>query len=302
MVRTAIKGVLIAGLAGLCLGAQAQTLFACEPEWAVLAKLLMPQAQVSVATTPLQDPHHIEARPALIAQLRLADMALCTGAGLEEGWWPVLQQKSGNPKVQNGQPGMFWATEGQALIGRQTSSGSPFEGDVHPQGNPHIHGNPQRLLQVTQAMAHRMSQLWPAQATAIEQRQRAFETRWQTQLERWQRSAAPLKGASVASQHTHFAYVWEWLGIRQVLDLEPKPGLSPTPTHLQQVSQQLRALPTPVLGLALASHQDPRAARWLGQQMPGLAIWIWPATVPPNGEDALVQWFDAMLTDLRGKP
>jgi zinc/manganese transport system substrate-binding protein len=303
MVHTVTKIFSLIGLLAVGLGAQAQMLFACEPEWAALAKVLMPQARVSAATTPLQDPHHIEARPALIAQMRMADMALCTGAGLEEGWLPVLQQKSGNSRLQNGQPGMFWASEGQALIGRQTATGSPFEGDVHPQGNPHIHANPHRLLQVSQSLAVRMAQLWPEQASAIEQRQREFEVRWQVHLSRWQLQAAPIRGASVAAQHTHFAYVWEWLGIRQVADLEPKPGLSPTPAHLQLVAQQLRARQPDVLGLALASHQDARAARWIGQHVPGLRVWIWPATVSPSGEDELVRWFDAMLADLtRAKP
>jgi zinc/manganese transport system substrate-binding protein len=298
MVRTVTKFFLSWALLAGSLGTQAQTLFACEPEWATLAKVLMPQAQVASATTPMQDPHHIEARPALIAQLRRADMVLCTGAGLEEGWLPVLQQKSGNARVQNGQPGMFWATEGQTLIGRQSATGSPFEGDVHPQGNPHIHANPKRLLQVAQALALRMGQLWPEQAEAIEQRRQAFELRWQAHLSRWQRQAFPLRGAAVAAQHTHFAYVWEWLELQQVADLEPKPGLSPTPAHLQQVAQQLRTRQPAVLGLALASHQDLRAARWIGQQIPGLTVWVWPATVAAGGEEDLVRWYDAMLNDL----
>ena len=72
-------------LYGLASWAQAQVLFACEPEWAALAQVLMPQARVHIATLPTQDPHHIEARPALIAQMRNADMALCTGAALEIG-------------------------------------------------------------------------------------------------------------------------------------------------------------------------------------------------------------------------
>jgi zinc/manganese transport system substrate-binding protein len=287
-------------LSGVCTHAQA--LFACEPEWAALARVLLPQAQIAVATSPLQDPHHIEARPALIAQLRNAEMALCSGAGLEDGWMPVLQQKSGNARVQNGQPGMFWATEGQSLIGRQAASGSPFEGDVHPEGNPHIHANPQRLLQAAQALATRMAKVWPAHGPAIEQRLREFEGRWLTHISRWQQSAAPLRGAKVAAQHTHFAYLFEWLGLQQVADLEPKPGLSPTPAHLQRLAQQWVAMRPPLRGLAVASHQDPRAARWMGQQVPGLTVWVWPATVTAGGEEDLVRWFDALLADLTRAP
>jgi zinc/manganese transport system substrate-binding protein len=297
-VRILSKALLLASALAFAGSCAAQTIFACEPEWAALAQVLLPQARIHVATTHLQDPHHIEARPALIAQVRAADLALCTGAALEEGWLPVLQQKSGNPKIQNGQAGLFWATQGQNLLDRRPVTGSPFEGDVHPDGNPHIHANPQRLLQVAQAMAQRMTQLWPEQGPAIGQRLREFEARWQARIDTWQKRATALRGKTVATQHSYFTYLWEWLGIRPVADLEPKPGLSPTPAHLQQVLKQLQTATPPVLGLAVASHQDPRAARFISQALPTLPVWTWTSTAPQASETGLAQWFDAMLADL----
>src|SRR4030067_2815744 len=45
--------------------------FACEPEWAALVQELGgAQVTVASATTALQDPHHIEARPRLIGEAR----------------------------------------------------------------------------------------------------------------------------------------------------------------------------------------------------------------------------------------
>ncbi|MFN5701189.1 MAG: metal ABC transporter solute-binding protein, Zn/Mn family, partial [Betaproteobacteria bacterium] len=116
--------------------------FTCEPEWAALVLELMPQAQVFWATTALQDPHHIEARPALIAQLRKADLAVCTGAGIEEGWLPALQQRAANPKVQDGALGMFYAAQTVSLIDPRAATLNPFAGDIHPGGNPHLHADP----------------------------------------------------------------------------------------------------------------------------------------------------------------
>ena len=85
--------------------------FACEPEWGALATALGGgDVDVYTATTGLQDPHQIQARPALISRLRNADIAVCTGAELEIGWLPLLQTQSGNPKIQTGQPGYFEAS------------------------------------------------------------------------------------------------------------------------------------------------------------------------------------------------
>ena len=85
---------------------------ACEPEWGALAQELGGNlVEVSVATTAMQDPHQVQAKPSLIARTRNADLVVCTGAELEIGWLPVLLQQAGNPKVQPGQPGNFAAAD-----------------------------------------------------------------------------------------------------------------------------------------------------------------------------------------------
>jgi len=107
MLIKALSGALIALWLLGSTQAKAITVFACEPEWAALTKALMPEAIVRSATTHLQDPHHIEARPSLIAQLRGADFAICTGAELEAGWLPMLQERAGNPRLSRPFPAMF---------------------------------------------------------------------------------------------------------------------------------------------------------------------------------------------------
>lgn len=279
--------------------APAQTIFACEPEWAALTRELLPEARLHVATHAQQDPHHIEARPALIAQLRAADAAICTGAALEAGWLPTLQQRAGNPRVQPGAPGLFFAAGAVGLIDAQPGAvAHPFAGDVHAEGNPHLHADPQRLAQVAQAWGTRLQQLFPAQAAAIAQRQASFDTRWQARTAAWQQRAAPLRGLPVAAQHTSYAYLWRWLGITPVADLEPKPGLSPTPGHLQRLLDQLRDR-TPA-AIVITRYQDPRAARWLSQQLGGrVPVLQLPATVDdPDAPDALGRWFDQLLDAL----
>ena len=78
---------------------------ACEPEWAALAREIGgDKLNVSSATTAAQDPHHIEARPSLIARMRSADLIACTGMELEIGWLPVLIRQSGNARLAPGSP------------------------------------------------------------------------------------------------------------------------------------------------------------------------------------------------------
>src|SRR5438067_1860710 len=120
----------------------ALNVLACEPEWAALAtELGGDKVKASSATTALQDPHRIEARPSLIARTRNADLLVCTGLELEVGWLPVLLQQSGNAKLLPGQPGYF---EAGMLVPRLEvpTRLDRTEGDVHAAGNPHIQLDP----------------------------------------------------------------------------------------------------------------------------------------------------------------
>src|SRR3954462_15905033 len=100
----------------------ALNVFASTPEWGSLAKELGgDKANVYVASTALQDPHRIEARPGLIARARSADLIVCHGAQLEIGWLPLVQQQSGNPKIQSGQPGSFEPASALPLIEKPSS-------------------------------------------------------------------------------------------------------------------------------------------------------------------------------------
>src|SRR5213594_4687076 len=123
----------------------ALNVFACEPEWGALAQELGgDKVSVYSATTALQDPHRIEARPSLIARARSADLMVCTGAELEIGWVPLVQTQSGNPKIQAGQPGYFEAAGVVALLEKPTRLDRSM-GDIHAAGNPHIHLDPRNI-------------------------------------------------------------------------------------------------------------------------------------------------------------
>ncbi len=296
--RTVSGTSLFVMLGGLMAGpAAAFTVFACEPEWAALTRVMLPDARVHVATHSSQDPHHIEARPALIAQLRQADLAVCTGASLEAGWLPMLLQRSGNARVQD----VLFASDHVNMIDPQPGAiGTPWAGDVHAEGNPHVHLDPRNLLLVANALAARLQVQIPAQKAAIEQRRAAFEVRWKSQLTQWQQRAMPLRGRQVAAQHTTFGYLWDWLGIKQTADLEPKPGMAPTPGHLQRLLAGLQAKPP--MAVVVASYQDARPGKWLTAQLGiGVPLLVLPATLAEDADaEGLIRWMDSLLSSLLG--
>ncbi len=241
----------------------ALSVFACEPEWAALAREVGGGlVKVVSATTGMQDPHHIQARPSLIARIRKADFVICTGAGLESGWLPLLLRRASNPRIQPGQPGYLATTTVVSLLDRPQRL-DRAEGDIHVQGNPHIQMNPHNLTAVAKVLAQRLSAIDPDNAEQYQKKLDDFLARWRSAIGRWEQTAAPLKGMTVVVQHRSWAYLNQWLGLERVATIEPKPGVPPGSGDLARLVAQMERQPADMI--MYAAYQDKRGATWLSE-------------------------------------
>lgn len=292
-------GLRLLVLAALLLPGLAQAAFrafACEPEWgALLREIGGERIDVYVATTARQDPHRIEARPSLIARARSAQLLVCTGAELEVGWLPVILAESGNAAIQTGQPGQFFAADHVPMLEKPVLL-DRSEGDVHAAGNPHIQTDPRNLARVGEALSVRLADLDPAGAAGYRARWADFSRRWQAAIGRWETRAAPLRGVPVVVQHRAFPYLQNWLGLREVAVLEPKPGVEPSLASLAAVKARLAA--TPAKLVLRAAYQPPRPSAWIADQA-GLAQVVLPFTVGGDAQSSdLFGLFDSTVARL----
>jgi len=273
-------------------------ILACEPEWGALAQELGgDNVTVYTATTAQQDPHHIQARPSLIAQARRADLVVCTGAGLEVGWLPLVLRRSGNPGIQTGTNGYFTATDFVTLLEKPQRL-DRAEGDVHAAGNPHIQLDPHNILRVAQALSPRLAELDSQHADQYAQRLKDFSQRWQAAMTRWEQQAAPLKGMPIVVYHRAWTYLNRWLGLDQLAELEPKPGVPPTSSHLAEVLDKMKV--QPARAVIRAPYQDQRPVQWLHDHTE-IAMLTLPFTVGGNAQAAdLFGLFDSTVQMLLG--
>jgi zinc/manganese transport system substrate-binding protein len=291
------------GLAAVALGlalsgaANAKVaVFACEPEWAALAhELGGDRIDAFAATTGLQDPHQIQARPSLIAKMRAADMVVCTGSELEVGWLPVLLRQGANPKVQPGSPGYFEAARFLSLKEAPQALDRSL-GDVHAGGNPHVQTDPRNMLPVAAALVDQFARVDPAGADAYKANLAAFNTRWKAAIDGWQQKAATLKGVPVLVQHKSWVYLLDWLGMREVAPLEPKPGIAPSTSYLAELLDKVAAeKPRMIL---VAGYEDDRGAKWMSDHAK-IPVVILPFTVGgASGTDTLTGLFDTTIQKL----
>ena len=247
--------------------------FACVPEWASLAKAIGGDrlANVTVATSALDNPESMKPTPGMIASLSKADLIICTGSGLEDSWLPAMLARAGNPKVAKGKPGYFMASEFVKLIEDQDENdhahGAPKAagaGHMHEAGNPHIQGDPNNVRLVAGQLAKRLIALDPEGKDAYGERAKAFIGQLTTLTKELQTKAAPLKGLNIAVQHGHSVYLLNWLGVKTAATVEPEPGVAPGPAHLTEI---IAEVPKDKIRFVIyAPYEDPGASKYVTER------------------------------------
>jgi zinc/manganese transport system substrate-binding protein len=274
----------------------ALNVFACEPEWAALThELAGDQANIYTATGALQDPHQVQARPSLIARARGAQLLVCTGAELEIGWMPVVLQESANSRIQPGSDGNFEAAKYVTML-EVPSRLDRADGDVHAEGNPHIQTDARNFLPIAAALSKKLIELDPANTALYQQRYKDFDQKWRAAIARWEKQAAPLRGVSIVVHHKGFPYLNDWLGLKEVAELEPKPGMEPSAAHLGEVLNDLQQHPARMV--LRAAYQNERPSEWISERAHIPAVML-PFTVggTPQATD-LYAFFDDTIQRL----
>jgi len=288
--------IMIVGLTLASSSAHALDVFACEPEWAALvAELAGEQADITTATTAFQDPHRLEAKPSLIAAVRKAQLLVCTGADLEIGWLPLLLIRVGNPDIQPGKPGHFLAADYVRRLEIPVRIDRD-QGDIHPQGNPHIHLQPRNIERIAENLAQRLIELDRSNEAVYAARRADFLDRWDKAAAEWKTRGQQLAGLRLVSHHRSFSYLADWLDLNIVATLEPKPGIPPSSAHLARLLEQFTD--NPPVAVIHTPYANEKPSAWLGERL-NVAPLELPYTV--GGTEAasdLFKLFDVTLSAL----
>ncbi len=295
---SAVAAAAILLAAALPAQAAALRVFACEPEWAALAEEIGGEnVTVYSATHGRQDAHHIRARPSLIARIRRADLLFCSGADLETGWLPILMQRGAPRAVQPGQPGHLMAAAHVEIL-EQPETLDRSQGDLHPEGNPHVHLDPRNILDLADELAKRLERIDPANAEAYRGRLGSFRNRWTDAMDGWRKRAARLAGMQVVVYHEAWVYLIRWAGLERAASLEPLPGIPPTAGDLARTLNRARSAEARII--LRAPFEPTEAANWLSGKA-GIPVLELPFTVGGQpGVDDLFDLFEKTLALLEG--
>src|SRR4030088_2136523 len=211
------------------------------PDFSALAREIGgDKVEVSAMAKPTEDPHFVDARPSFVVELRNADVLIEGGAELEKGWLPPLLQNARNPKIEVGKPGRVIASQGIRLM-NVPANVTRAAGDVHALGNPHFMTDPIIAKAVAQHIAQSFSTVDSANAASYDANYKKFEATINAKLQEWGAAMLPFKGQSVVAYHDSWVYFAHRFGLNIDIFLEPKPGIPPSPSHLAEVIEKMKA-------------------------------------------------------------
>ena len=231
---------------------------------------------VKSIATGYEDPHHVQAKPSYMMLARKADLWIRVGMDLEIGYERLIIDGSRNTRIRIGTPGHLDASEKVLRLEVPKTKVTRDMGDVHPQGNPHYWVDPLNARIIAKAIAERLSKLSPVNAKAFEKNLAAFRKKldermfgakvieklggtkaWAMELKGtldeylekeklsgqlggWAAKMRPLRGRKIVTHHRSWSYLANRFGLTVAAELEPKPGIPPSGSHLAKVMKLMK--------------------------------------------------------------
>ncbi len=198
------------------------------------------QVRVSLLVPPGSDPHMVIAKASMLLRVSRADALISMGLNYEHAFLPALMQKTRNPRVIPGGPGYLQI--GKDITPLEVPKRlSRSEGvDLHPLGNPHFNLDPELGRIAARDIRDLFQSLRPEQADFFEANWKEWDQDAQERIVAWKKVFAPLAGRKIVVYHRSWSYFVKRFGIVIAAEVEPKPGLPPTPRHLARVAQTIR--------------------------------------------------------------
>jgi ABC-type Zn uptake system ZnuABC Zn-binding protein ZnuA len=245
-----------------------------------------------------EDPHFVPAKPSLMKAIQHADVFISTGLELDGGWLPLVLPGSRNPRIQPGARGFVDASQGVQVLEKPVGTVSRAEGDIHPLGNPHYYLDPKALEVVANHLAEVFSQLDPANATDYGANAKAFDVRMEASLKKWGGELEPYKGAGIVPYHKNFIYFLDRFGLREFGNVEPKPGIPPTPRHIAELAEAMKKSGVKVV--VYGPYYKADASNEVAKRAGGTAVEIATEVGGLPGTDDVFSKFDTLVSSLAG--
>jgi len=272
-------------------------------------------AEVEYISQGNQDPHFVPPKPGFAMMLKEADMWITTGMDLE-GWSTTLLDKARNKMIMDGQTGFVSVSPGIPILQKVAGEIDQSRGDIHLMGNPHIHTGPLNWKHIAENITIGLVKNIPEKKdyflsnleefknkvdsamfgeelvemfggerlpkmllnhTLFEFLEKEYqEEKLITKLGGWLKKALPFRGKQIIAYHKNWAYFADQFGLNVVEYIEPKPGIPPTPKHVQKITGMIKDMNIDLM--LVAGYFEKRKPQTIAQKT-GIEVLFLPLSV-----------------------
>ena len=233
--------------------------------------------EVHSLATGVEDTHGVPMKPSFVPMINHADLLILVGLDCEHAFLPGLLEASKNPRIQKGQPGYVDCSVG--FIPRDVPKSTDHTaGDVHPYGNPHYMLDPVLAKNAIANIYNALVAFAPQFKGEFMRNRDAYLAKLNAKIAEWKQEAQPLKGVKFVSYHEHWAYFADRFGMDYIGTVELRPGIDPTPGHIEELIATMRAVHAAIV---IREPQFPEKVPSLIAQQTGAAMLTLP--IMPGG-------------------
>jgi zinc/manganese transport system substrate-binding protein len=202
--------------------------------------------EVRSLATGVEDTHGVPMKPSFVLIMNRADLLFLVGFDCEHAFLPALLEASKNPRIQVGKPGYVDCSKG--IIPRDVpKSTEHYAGDVHPYGNPHYMLDPVLAKTAIANICNALVGFAPQYRGEFTRNRDAYLAKLDAKIAEWERDAQPLKGIQFVSYHEHWPYFAARFGMDFFGTIELRPGIDPTPHHIEELIASMKAEHVPIV-------------------------------------------------------
>ena len=202
--------------------------------------------EVHSLATGVEDTHGVPMKPSFVPVMNRADLLILVGFECEHSFLPAVLEASKNPRIQSGKPGYVDCSKG--ITPRDVPESTDHSaGDVHPYGNPHYLLDPVLAKTAIGNIYNALVVFAPQDQAEFTRNRDAYLAKLDAKIAEWEKEAGPLRGVKFISYHGHWPYFAERFGMEYFGTIELKPGIDPTPRHIEELIAGMKAEHVPIV-------------------------------------------------------
>jgi ABC-type Zn uptake system ZnuABC Zn-binding protein ZnuA len=204
------------------------------------------KVEVRSLATGVEDTHGVPMKPSYVPMMNRADLMILIGFDCEHAFLPALLEASKNPRIQKGKSGYVDCSKGIFPLDVPKST-DHYQGDVHPYGNPHYTLDPVLAKTAIENIFNALVDFAPQYQAEFTRNRDAYLARLDAKIVEWKMEAKQLKGVKFVSYHEHWPYFAERFGMDYFGTIELKPGIDPTPRHIEELISSMKSEHVPIV-------------------------------------------------------